>query len=236
LPGFSLGENFADADDGDEAVLEGGFEFLVDELVGFAEVLAALGVAEDDMRGADGFEHQRRGFAGVGALVGEVHVLRTDGDPGTGGGRDYHRDRGKGGANDDLVAVVVGDQGEEVLHELLGLGGGFIHFSSWRRSAADAAWWLWLLRVIVEEGLWGYGDTEHRVQGTAYSVQCSVFSVQCSVFSVQCSVFSVQCSVFSGWIDREQGVVARKTSDSGLLEANGWSRMSDKGEGVVRVS
>jgi hypothetical protein len=47
LAGFALGEDFADADDGDDAVLERGVELLVDDFVGLVEVLAALGVADE---------------------------------------------------------------------------------------------------------------------------------------------------------------------------------------------
>src|ERR1700761_3491476 len=46
---FAVGQNFANADDGDEFVLERGGELLVDGLVGFVEVLAALGVSDDDV-------------------------------------------------------------------------------------------------------------------------------------------------------------------------------------------
>ena len=55
--GFALFEFFADADDGDERVGEGGFELEVDGGVGLVEVLAALGVADEDVGGSDGGEH-----------------------------------------------------------------------------------------------------------------------------------------------------------------------------------
>ncbi len=67
--GLALFEFFADADDGDERVGEGGLELEVDGGVGLVEVLAALGVADEDVGGADGGEHDGRGLAGVGALV-----------------------------------------------------------------------------------------------------------------------------------------------------------------------
>src|SRR5579862_6863868 len=51
--GFAFGEDFADADDGNDAVLEGGVKLLVDDFVGFAEILAALGVADEGMCSAD---------------------------------------------------------------------------------------------------------------------------------------------------------------------------------------
>ena len=78
--GFALGELLADADDGDEAVGERGLELEVDALVGLVEVLAAFAVADEDVGDAEGLEHERRGLAGVGALVEPVHVLRADVD------------------------------------------------------------------------------------------------------------------------------------------------------------
>ena len=57
---------------------EGGLELEVDGGVGLVEVLAALAVADKDVGDADSLEHEGRGFAGVGALVEPVHVLRGD--------------------------------------------------------------------------------------------------------------------------------------------------------------
>ncbi len=56
------------------------FELAIDRVVGFVEVLPALGVADDDVRDVDGGQHGRRDFAGEGALFLPVHVLRADGD------------------------------------------------------------------------------------------------------------------------------------------------------------
>ena len=84
--GFALFEFFADADDGGEGVGEGGLELEVDGGVGLGEVLAALGVADEDVGGSDGGEHDGRGLAGEGAFVLPVHVLRADED-GFGAGR-----------------------------------------------------------------------------------------------------------------------------------------------------
>ena len=52
--GFALFQNFADADDGSQAGFQRGLELQVDGVVGFAEILAALGVADDDVSAADG--------------------------------------------------------------------------------------------------------------------------------------------------------------------------------------
>ena len=77
---FALGENFTDADDGNDAVLERGVQFLVDDLVGLGEVLAALGVADERVRPTDGDELTDGGFAGIGAFFSKVDVLAADGN------------------------------------------------------------------------------------------------------------------------------------------------------------
>ena len=73
--------------------MERGLQLFVDQLVGFAKVLAALGVSENHVRGADGLQHQRRGLAGESPLVGVIHVLRAYGDAGAGDRRDKHGNR-----------------------------------------------------------------------------------------------------------------------------------------------
>ena len=56
LAGFALGEDFANADDRNNVVLERGVELLVDDFVGLGKVLAALGVADEGVGCADGEE------------------------------------------------------------------------------------------------------------------------------------------------------------------------------------
>src|ERR1700690_2515702 len=48
-PGFALFEDFSYADDRDESGFEGGLQLEIDRVIGFAEVLAALGVSNDDV-------------------------------------------------------------------------------------------------------------------------------------------------------------------------------------------
>ena len=76
--GFALDELLADADDGGEAVGEGGLELEVDGGVGLVEVLAAFAVADQDVGDADGTEHEGRRLTGVGTFFVPVHVLRAD--------------------------------------------------------------------------------------------------------------------------------------------------------------
>ena len=127
MVGFALFEFFADADDGDERVGEGGFELEVDGVVGLVEVLAALGVADEDVGGADGGEHDGRGFAGVGAFVQPVHVLCADEDGFVAGGVDDGGQRGHGGAEDDLGVRCCFDERDEGCEEGDGLVGGLVH-------------------------------------------------------------------------------------------------------------
>ena len=82
LVGFALDEGLADAHDWDEVVVEGGLYFLVDGLVGFVEVLAAFGVADDDVIGSGVFDLEGGALAGVGAGVFWVGVLGGYGDVG----------------------------------------------------------------------------------------------------------------------------------------------------------
>ncbi len=102
--GLAVGEDLADAQDRAQAAGDGAVQLLADQLVGLAEVGAALGVAEDDPGGQAG-QHRHGDLAGVGpgqlvvdvlgthahvlarqrvAHGGQAHVRRADdaGDPG----------------------------------------------------------------------------------------------------------------------------------------------------------
>ena len=62
----TLAEGFADAEDGYEAGVDGGFHFLSDYVVALAHEVATLGVADDDVL-AESLEHGGGDFAGEGA-------------------------------------------------------------------------------------------------------------------------------------------------------------------------
>ena len=125
--GLALVEVLADADDGDEFVGECGLELEVDGGVGLVEVLAALGVADENVRGADGGELRGRGLAGVGAGFEPVHGLGSDVDGGVARGVDGGGERGHRWAENDLGMAMMGDKGEEGVDEGDGLGGGLEH-------------------------------------------------------------------------------------------------------------
>ena len=70
----------ADAGDHEHAGLEGGGRAPRDRLVGLAEALPSLGVADDRAVHAELFQHRRGDLAGVRAVRIPVHVLRRDSD------------------------------------------------------------------------------------------------------------------------------------------------------------
>lgn len=120
-------ELFADAEDGDDVMVEGGADLLADELAGFAKEGAALGVAEDD-HGSELAEHGRRDFAGEGAGGGGVEILGADSDAGVaeGGG-----DGGEGEVWREYGDVDVADgfgAGGDGPAEGEGLVDGIVHF------------------------------------------------------------------------------------------------------------
>ena len=125
--GFALGENFADADDGNDAVLERGVQLLVDDFVGLGEVLAALGVADERVGSADGDELADGGFAGVGAFFGEVDVLAADGDVRALGGFNHRGQQDGRWEEGDLVAGVAGDERQKCIDKGLGFGRRLVH-------------------------------------------------------------------------------------------------------------
>src|SRR5258705_6900615 len=106
---------------------EGGFELEVDGGVCLVEVLAALGVADEDVGGAEGGEHDGRGFAGEGAFVFPVHVLGADEDGAGAGGVDERGEGGHRGAEEDLCVGAVFDEGGKAGEEGGGFGGGLVH-------------------------------------------------------------------------------------------------------------
>jgi hypothetical protein len=148
--GLAFGQDFSHAHDRDQLVRQRGLQLLVDQIVGLGKILPPLGVAEDDVGRPDGLQHQGRDLAGVGALVGEVHILRAHGDTGARSRDHDDGDRGERRAHDDLVAFVIGHQRQKVLKKLLRLGGSLVHFpiGGDERLTRHGRWFL---RVIVED-------------------------------------------------------------------------------------
>src|SRR5262249_52307957 len=92
-------------------------QLAVHGIVGFAEILAALGVAHDDVGASRATQHVRRDSPGKGALLFPEKVLTADADPTA--SRRFHdlRDGHEGRAEDNLIAGVVAHQGQKSSYE-----------------------------------------------------------------------------------------------------------------------
>ena len=75
LMGFTLLQGFANTEDGAKAGSNGCADFLIDELIGFVQQLAALGMATDDVVTAGILEQNRRHLTGKSAGVSRITVL-----------------------------------------------------------------------------------------------------------------------------------------------------------------
>jgi hypothetical protein len=84
-------------------------------------------MSNDGVSDADGLQDERRSFTGECAFVGPVNVLGSDGDIRTFGGFDGGVQIDEGRTDDDLVAVVIGDQGKKGVEEVASLVGSFVH-------------------------------------------------------------------------------------------------------------
>ena len=107
LSGFALLERLADAHDCGEACSNDGAGALVDGLVRHAEVLATLGVADNDILGTSIDEHSRGDLARVGAARLPVGVLGTSLNLRTLAGLDSCGDVDRGRAAHDIDIGVV---------------------------------------------------------------------------------------------------------------------------------
>src|SRR5215475_12953847 len=77
---FTFFQHFADTNNGREALLQSCLEFQIDCVIGFSEILSALGVADDHMCAANRNQRSGRDFAGKRSFFFPVTVLRTNGD------------------------------------------------------------------------------------------------------------------------------------------------------------
>ena len=116
----------AHADDGDQARFHRRAYAQVHGLVGLAEVLAALAVADDHILHATGLEHVGAEFARIGAALGEVDVLRAQMDVAA-LGRFLDGGKVRRGHAHHHVAVRVLHGGHERGNQLAGFVGGLVH-------------------------------------------------------------------------------------------------------------
>ena len=126
--GFAVSQSFADADDRLEADGEGFFEFLVDGLVRFAEILAAFRVTDDDVFSAGFHEHFAAHFAGIGAGSFPIHILGADFDVRAFQNVGHGFDRGEDGANDYFDVLNASDFFFDLAGKGNGFGNGLVHF------------------------------------------------------------------------------------------------------------
>ena len=107
LVGLAFLEFLADAEDAVEAGVDDGVEFFVAQGVGFADDMAAFGVADEDVLDAQVEEHGGGNFAGEGAVFFKIGVLGAQADGGAFGGGDGVK-VDKGGNHGDFRRTRIG--------------------------------------------------------------------------------------------------------------------------------
>ena len=117
----------AHADDGDEAGVDGGVDLLVHGEVGLVVILAALGVADDDILGPGLLDHLGGDLAGERTVVLVVAGLSADGDvtvleQADGAGDVHRRD-----TEHHIAPLALGDDGLDLLGKGLHLRQGVVH-------------------------------------------------------------------------------------------------------------
>ena len=127
LAGLAVFEFLTDTDDGLERRGEGGEGFLGDERVAFELILAALGVAKDDVADEELLEHPGASLARVRAEVVLAHGLRAEAERGAFDGFGDGFQRGEGRADDDVHFLHAGQLALQAGNEVQALGHGFVH-------------------------------------------------------------------------------------------------------------
>ena len=124
---FPLLQALTHADNGAQAHLQGGVDFLVDGHIRLIVVLTALGVPDDDILYAQLLEHLGRHLAGICAIGLIVAVLGADGHPAVfekpGGGRNVHI----GNTEHHVAPLAFGQDGLELFGKGPGLREGLVH-------------------------------------------------------------------------------------------------------------
>ena len=99
MPGIALGARLADADDGQNPGATRGKRLSLHRRVGFAVVLAALGMADNDGLRAGILEHLGGNVSRIGACGERMAILAADGDPRAARSRGEVRDQRRRGAH-----------------------------------------------------------------------------------------------------------------------------------------
>ena len=116
-PRFPLLEKFANTDDRFEPIGQRAAQLAIHPDIGFAKILAPLGVTDDHLLAANGDQHGRRNFSGKGTLLLKMHVLRPNFDPASAGRFDDRWNADKWGEKRDLVAIMSGDHRQKLAHK-----------------------------------------------------------------------------------------------------------------------
>ncbi len=127
LVGLTLVQSLAAAEDHLEAGGQGNPYLLVDERIGFAQLMPALAVSEDHVLAAEIEEHRRADLAGERALLLGIEVLRSERDGAALENLPDKRQIREGRTDRDGYAVKNAHAIHDRLGQLTGNGGGGIH-------------------------------------------------------------------------------------------------------------
>src|SRR5208282_806669 len=127
VAGLALGEGLPDADDGSQTGGESGAKLAVHLVIGFAKDVAPLGMPDESEAAAQLGDHARGDFAGPGAFLLPVEVLRADGDVGAARGFDGGGKGGERRSDDEVALAQVSGQVPEAGKKGAGLGLRFVH-------------------------------------------------------------------------------------------------------------
>ena len=135
LTAFALGKRFTDTDYRFKRCRVGRHRFFSDEHVGFLLILAAFGMAEDDVAHGKFLEHSGANLTGERAEIIFTHVLRAEPDVRTIYHGLRHRfKRGEWRADDDVHFPDVGQFHLEVIDQRHRLGNGLVHLPVTRNN------------------------------------------------------------------------------------------------------
>ena len=119
-------QGLAAADDGSDACLESSQSALVDTLIGLAEVVAALAVAQDAVVYADFIQHAGGDFAGESTALLPMNVLSAYMDIGALDSLSHGSESSSRGAN-HYVNLGILHQGSQLFYQLHALSDGVVH-------------------------------------------------------------------------------------------------------------
>ena len=102
-------------------------DLLVHSKVSFVIILAALGVADDDILGAGLLNHLGGDLSGIGTVVLVMASLGADGDMAVFEQTDSRLDVGGGDTEHHVAPLALGHNRLDLLSKCLGLGEGVVH-------------------------------------------------------------------------------------------------------------